>query len=255
MLVPVKVERETNMLHLDSKLDLEKTRNEIEQTRIKLDTLIHLEDSSSSAMEDFKNSVEQINQILAELHSSKETSIDSLLQKSSSLKQIGNLLINSANKYQESFNRDFLQQIIYCGLWFVGTGKLYAIQAFIEQVSEPHEDDLIQLIKLNIDFVENYWSTHPEKIIEKEESALQISEADKHNMLNEVMLGEVREIIENYIKSVSVAADKVRLRKLKDSAKNTRHLINWMINSPKWQGDDLDECLEIVENTRVQAEF
>ena len=69
------------MLHLDSKLDFDKTRNEIEQTRIKLDTLVNLEDSSSSVMEDFKNQVEQINQILAELHSSKEDGVDSLLQR------------------------------------------------------------------------------------------------------------------------------------------------------------------------------
>ena len=49
------------MLHLDSKLDLDKTRNEIEQTRIRLDTLVNLENSSSSVMEDFKHQVEQIN--------------------------------------------------------------------------------------------------------------------------------------------------------------------------------------------------
>ena len=56
------------MLHLDSKLDLDKTRNEIEQTQIRLDTLVNLEDSSLSIMEDFKYQIEQINQILANLY-------------------------------------------------------------------------------------------------------------------------------------------------------------------------------------------
>ena len=52
-----------------------------------------------------------------------------------------------------------------------------------------------------------------------------------------------------------ITADKVRLKKLQDSSKNVKQMIDWMMNSPGWQGDDLDECLEIVENSRVQAEF
>ena len=243
------------MLHLDSKLDLEKTRNEIEQTRIRLDTLVNLDDSSSSVMENFKKQVEQINQILAELHSSKEVSPDSLLQKSSSLEYIGNLLLDAASKYQESFSPNFLQQVKYYGLWFLGTGKEYAIHAFTKRVLEPSERDVIQLIKLNTDLAENYWSTHPDRILELEETALQIAEADKFEMLDKIMMGEFQKVVKKFIQSVSAAADKVRLKKLKDSSKNVKQLIDWMINSPKWQGDDLDECLEIVENSRVQAEF
>ena len=52
-----------------------------------------------------------------------------------------------------------------------------------------------------------------------------------------------------------ITADKVRLKKLQDSSKNVKQMIDWMINSSGWQGDDLNECLEIVENSRVQAEF
>ena len=243
------------MLHLDSKLDLDKTRIEIEQTRIRLDTLVNLEDSSSNVMEDFKNKVEHINQILSSLHSSKEINLAGLLRKSSSLEYIGNLLLDTANKYQESFSQSFLQQVKYCGLWFLGTGKEYEIHAFTKGISEPNEQHLIQLIELNIDFVDNYWLTHPEKILEKEESALLIAEANKFEMLDKIMLDKLQKVTQQFIESVSTAADKVRLEKLKDSSKNAEQLINWMINSPKWQGDDLDECLEIVENSRVQAKY
>ena len=243
------------MLHLDSKLDLEKTRNEIEQTRIKLDTIVNLENSRSSIMEDFKQQVERINQILAKIHSSQEASPDRLLQKSSGLEHIGNLLIDAANKYQESFSQNFLQQVKYCGKWFLGTAKEYAMHAFTEQVSEPSEQDVIQLVKLNTDFVENYWLTHPDKILEKEELALQITEANKFEMLDKVMLGELQEVTHQFIQSVSAAADKVRLKKVQDSSKNVKQMMDWMINAPRWQGDDFDTCFEIVENSRVQAEF
>ena len=238
------------MLHLDLKLDLDKTRNEIERTRIRLDTLVNLEDSSSRVMENFKNQIEQVNQILAELHLNKKTSPNSLLQTSYSLENIGNILIDAAKKYQDSFSPDFLRQIRYCGVWFLGTGKQYAIHAFTKQISKPSEQYIIQFIKLVTDFVENYWETHPDKILELEETALQISEADKSEMF-----GEFRKANGDFVQTTLNAADRVRLKKLKDSSKNAKQLIDWMINSPKWQGDDLDECLEIVENSRVQAEF
>ena len=238
------------MLYLDSKLDLKKTRNEIEQTRIRLDVLVKQQDSSSSVMEDFKQQVERINQILTELHSSQEVSPDSSLQKSSSLKHIGNLLLDAANKYQESFAPDFLQQVKYYGKWFLGTGKEYEIHAFVKRVSKSPERDVILLVKLMTDFVENYWSTHPEKILEREEFALLLSEADKSDRSDEFKKAD-----QKFINSTLIAADKIRLKQLKNSSKNAEQLIGWMINAPKWQGDDFDTCLEIVENSRLQAEF
>ena len=238
------------MLYIDSKVDFDKTKNEIEQTRIKLDTLVNSEDSSSGVMEDFKNKVEQINQIITNLHSSEEISPDCLYHKSSSLEYIGNLLLDAANKYQESFSQNFLQQVKYCGLWFLGTGKQYKLHAFTKQVLEPSEQHIIQFIELITNFVENYWSTHPGKILELEKSALQVSEADESNMSN-----EFHKVSQKAVQSILVAADKVRLKKLQDSSKNVKQMMDWMINSPEWQGDDLDECLEIVENSRVQAEF
>ena len=238
------------MLNLDSEFDLDRARNEIEQTRIRLDSLVNLEDSSSSVMENFKDLVEQINQILAELHSSQEVSPDGLLQKSSSLEHIGSLLIDAANKYQESFSQNFLQQVKYCGQWFLGTGKEYAIHAFTKQVSKPSKQHIIQFIKLITNFAENYWSTHPEKVLQLEEFALQVSEADESNMSD-----EFQKVSQKYVQSVFAAADKVRLKKLQDSSKNVKQMVDWVINTPKWQGDDFDECLEIVENSRVQAEF
>ena len=171
-------------------------------------------------------------------------------KESSSLEHIGNLLINAANKYQESFSSNFLQQIRYCGSWFLGTGKEYAIHAFTKRVSEPSEKHIIHFIKLTTDFVESYWETHPDKILELEESALQIPEANSSEILD-----KFQKASKKFVQSVFTAADKVRLKKLKDSSKNAKQLTDWMINSPKWQGDDLNECLEIVENSRVQAEF
>ena len=159
-------------------------------------------------------------------------------------------MLDAVNKYQESFSQNFLRQVKYCGQWFLGTGKQYEIYAFTKRVSKPPERDVIRFVKLMTDFVENYWQTHPEKILEQEKYALLLSEADKTKMSD-----EFKKANQKFINSVLIAADKVRLKKLKDSSKNAKQLIDWMINSPKWQGDDFDECLEIVENSRVRAEF
>ncbi len=240
---------------LDSKLDIDKARNEIEQTRIRLDTLVNLEDSSSIAMEEFKKQIEQINQILFQLNSDKNTNSDNLLQKSSSLKRIGSLLIDAANKYQESFSETFLQQAKYLGLWFEGTGKEYAIYACHKRVSKPSQQDIIQFLELTTDFVENYWQTHPTKILEREDDALLIAEAEKYDISGEIMSGRLQEVTQKFIQSVLMAADKVRFKEVKDSSKSVKQVMEWMVNTPKWQGDDLESCLEIVKNSRIAAEF
>lgn len=243
------------ILELGSKLNIDETGDEIEKTRIQLDTLVSLEDSSSTVMKEFKQQVEQINKILFELHADDNVSQESLLQKSTSLKQIGNFLIDAANKYQESFSETFLQQVKYLGLWFEGTGKEYAIYAFTKRVSKPSKQEIIQLLELTTDFVENHWETHPIKILERENYALQIAEAEKYDLSGEFMFGKLQEAVEKFIRSALTAADKVRLKELQNSSKSVKQILEWMVNTPKWQGDDLENCLEIVKNSRVQAEF
>lgn len=239
---------------LDFKLDIDKTQDEIEQTRMNLDRLINSEDFSSAAIDEFEKQVEQINEILFKLNTNNRTDPNTWLEKSTSLKQVGNTLIQVANKYQESLSKNLLQQIEYIALWFYGTAKQYKIHAFTKQTLEPSEEDVIQLLKLVTDFVTHHWETHSEEILEREETALDIAEAIKLEMLDKIS-SRTEEVIHQLITITLSAADKVRLKKLKDSAKSVDEITDWMINTPGWQGDDLEYCLEIVKNSRVQAEF
>lgn len=243
-----------NILNFDSKLDLDKIDKEIEHNRIKLERLISSEDANSTAINELEKQVEQINEILFKLNHDKSTDPNSLLEKSKSFKQIERILIETANKYQESLSKTLLQQIKYIGLWFRGTAKQYEIHAFTKQTLEPTEEDVIQLIKLVTDFVADHWSTHPEEILEREVTALDIAEAIKLEMLDKIS-SQNEEVIHKFVDTTLSAADKVRLKELKDSSKSVDVIMDWMINTPGWQGDDLEYCLEIVKNSRVQTEF
>ena len=242
-----------NILKLDSKLDLDKINNEIEHARIKLYRSIDLEDSSA-AIDKLKEQVEQINQVLFRLNTDNETNSDSLLEKSRSLKQIGSILIEVADKRQESLPQTLLQQIKYIGAWFEGTAKQYKIHALAKQTLKPSKEQLIQFIELLIDFVAYHWETHPEEILEREKTALYISEAINSETLDEID-SQIEELSHKFVSTTLLAADKVRLKKLKDSSKSVDKIMGWMINTPGWQGDDLEYCLEIIKNSRVQTEF
>ena len=239
---------------LDSNLDIDETRKKIEQNRLQLETLINSEDSSSVVMQEFEKQVDRINQILFELHAEDSIDPDVVLQKSKKLKRIGSLLLEAASKYQESFSEDFFQQVKHLGLWFQGTAKQYEIHAFSKRVLKPSKQDVIKSIELNTDFVENYWETHPEEILEKEKIALQLVEDDKLGILIN-MPNNLREVTQKFIDTALSAAEKARLKEIKSSSKSVQQILDWAINSPSWQGDDLESCLEIVKNSRIQTEF
>lgn len=241
-----------NILKIDSKLDLDKINNEIEHARIKLDRAIELEDSNA-AIDELKEQIEQINQVLFRLNTDNKTNSDSLLEKSRSLKQIGSILIEVADKRQESLPQTLLQQIKYIGAWFEGTAKQYKIHAFAKQTLKPSKEQLIQFIELLIDFVAYHWETHPEEILEREKTALYIAEAISKT-LDEID-SRIEELSHKFVTTTLLAADKVRLKKLKDTSKSVDEIMGWMIDTPGWQGDDLEYCLEIVKNSRVQTEF
>lgn len=238
------------ILKLDSKLDIDETRNKIEQTRLQLETLVNSEDSSSVVMQEFEKQVDRINQILFEFHSEDSTDPEILLHKSEKLEEIGYILLSTASKYQESFSEVLFQQVKHWGLWFQGTGKEYEIHAIVKRTSKPSEQQMIQYIELLTDFVGNYWETHPEEILEREKLALQIVEADKSDMSN-----IYREVSQRFIDTVLSSVEKVRLKKIKSSSRNVRDILDWVVNSPSWQGDDFESCFEIVKNSRIQAEF
>ncbi len=243
------------ILKLGSNLNINEAKNTIEQNRIQLEALINSEDSSSVAVEYLKKRVSLINKILSQFHADTRVDADSFFDKSQSLKQIGDILIDATNQYQESFNKSLFQQVKYLGLWFQGIGKEYEIHALVKKTSEPSEQNVIQLIQLVTDFVGSYWETHPEKVLEREGVALQIAEAEKSGMLGNIMSGKLKEVSDLFVTVTLSSADKVRIRKLKSSSQKTKQVVDWMINSPKWQGDDLESCLEIVKNSRIQAEF
>jgi len=238
------------VLQLGSKFDIGETRNKIEQTQRELEALVNSEDSSSGVMQDFKEKVDQINQIIFELHAEDNTDFDVLLQKSNKLKRIGDLLVEAASQYQESFSEVLFQQVKHWGLWFQGTGKEYEIHALAKQALEPTEQEVIQFVELITDFIENHWETHPEKILEQEEFALQLVEADKAGMST-----KFREVSQKFIHTALSAAEKVKLKEIKSSSRSAKQLLDWAMNCPGWQGDDFESCLEIAKKSRIQAEF
>lgn len=238
------------VLQLDSKFDITATKNKIEQTRRQLEAFANSKDSSSDVMQEFKKQVAQINQILFEFHAEDSTDCDMLMQKSKNLKRIGSLLLKAASQYQESLSEVLFQQIKHWGLWFQGTGKEYEIHALVKRTLEPSEQQIIQFIELITDFVENYWETHPEQILEREKIALQLIEAEKSNTSN-----KFREVSQKFIDTALSAAEKVKLKKIATSSKSVKQILDWAINSPGWQGDDFEFCQEVVKNSRIQAEF
>ena len=45
-----------------------------------------------------------------------------------------------------------------------------------------------------------------------------------------------------------------RLKERKSSG-NVQQVFDWAETTSGWQGDDLDYCLEIVKNSRIECEF
>lgn len=241
------------VLQLDSNFDIAKTRNEIEQTWQKLEVLINSEDSSSLVMQEFKKRVAQINQILFELNAEDNINPDVLLGKSKNLQKIGSLLLEAASQYQESFSEVLFQQVKHWGLWFQGTAKEYEIHALAKQALQPSEQQLIEYIELITYFVEHYWETHPAKILEREEFALQLLEADKSSMSNKS--SKFREVNQKFIDTTISAAEKVKLKEVASSSVSVKQILDWVINSPGWQGNDLESCLDIIKSSRIQTKF
>lgn len=241
------------VLQLDSNFDIAKTRDKIEQTWQELEVLINSEDSSSFVMQEFKKKVVQVNQILFELNAEDNINPDILLQTSKNLEKIGSLLIEAASQYQESFSEVLFLEVKHWGLWFQGTAKEYEIHALAKQALYPSEQQLIQYIELITYFVEHYWETHPEKVLEREEFALQLIEADKSSMSNKS--SRFREVSQKFIETTISAAEKVKLKEIASSSVSVKQILNWVVNSPGWQGDDLESCLDIIESSRIQTEF
>ncbi|PSB31670.1 hypothetical protein [Chlorogloea sp. CCALA 695] len=241
------------VLQLDSSFDIAKTRDKIEQTWQKLEVLINSEDSSSLVMQQFRKKVAQINQILFELNAEDKINPDILLQKSKNLEKIGSLLLQAASQYQESFSEVLFLEVKHWGLWFQGTAKEYEIHALAKQSLYPSEQQLIQYIELITYFVEHYWETHPEKIFERKEFALQLIEANNSSISNKS--SRFREVSQKFIETTISAAEKVKLKETASASVSVKQVLNWVINSPGWQGDDLEFCLDIIESSRIQTEF
>ena len=69
------------------------------------------------------------------------------------------------------------------------------------------------------------------------------------------MSNKYREVSQRFIDTVFSSVEKVRLKEIKSSSRNVQHILDWVMNSPSWQGDDFESCFEIVKNSRIQAEF
>jgi hypothetical protein len=210
------------------------TIQQIEQIRLKLETIIRDKSLDSVAIEEFTTVITQIDGILTNFNSNKSDNIVVLEQKTRQLQELGSLLDDIAIKYQETYSKKLITQIKYYVKGFYGLSKRFELLSLTNQIKEPSDLQLIQMCILLGEYLNISWEVFPEDVmmygalargmVQEDNTTSSIPDLLLSNAVNsykQIAQEAAQKALNSYVKRIAIKETKKILDDLIQSSNNT----------------------------------